>query len=402
MAAVPPAPAHEGQTLAIGLISGTSADGIDAALVAINEVAGAERLASNTRLLAFRSEPYPAEVREELFSLFRQEPGAVARLCHLNFVIGELFAEAALAVARDSGVAIEEVAFIASHGQTVWHQPESRALGGRTTRATLQIGEPCVIAERTGTTVVADFRPRDIAAGGEGAPFAPYMDALFLRSPDSARAVQNLGGIGNVTYLPAGQGTEGVIAFDTGPGNMAIDAAAARVTGGAQVQDTGGGIARTGRVDPALLAELLADPFLSQPPPKSTGRERYGEPFVAALWERGYQGRDLVATLTAFTAASVADAYTRFLLPRGPIDVVILGGGGVHNPVLVEELRRRLSPAKIQTHADFGIPDDAKEAIAFALIGHATLRGLPANLPSVTGATRPVVLGKVVPCGRTG
>jgi anhydro-N-acetylmuramic acid kinase len=381
-------------TLAIGLMSGTSADGIDAALVEIGLGP-----APTLRLLAFCSASYPGDVRAELFALFRQEPGAVARLCRLNFVIGELFAAAALAVAREGGVPIEEVAFIASHGQTVWHQPEALPLGGHVTRATLQIGEPCVIAERTGVRVVADFRPRDMAAGGEGAPLAPYMDALLFRSPHATRAVQNLGGIGNVTFLPAGAGTEGVIAFDTGPANMAIDAAAARVTGGAQTQDTDGRLARAGRVNEALLAELLADPFLQQPPPKSTGRERYGEAFVNALWERGHRGPDLVATLTAFTAASIVEAYARFLLPRGPIDEVILGGGGVHNPTLLGELRRRLAPATISTHADHGIPDDAKEAIAFALLGHATLHGRPANLPSATGASRPVVLGKIVPGG---
>jgi anhydro-N-acetylmuramic acid kinase len=379
-------------------MSGTSADGIDAALVEIADAEGEP--APRPRLLAFRTEPYPSEVREALFALFRQEAGAVARLCFLNFVIGELFAEAALAVAREGGVPIGDVTFIASHGQTVWHQPEPLALAHRATRATLQIGEPCVIAERTGVTVVADFRPRDVAAGGEGAPLAPYMDALLLRSPDKTRAVQNLGGIGNVTYLPAGEGTDSVIAFDTGPGNMAIDAAAARVTGGAQAQDTGGLLARAGRVDAALLAELLADPFLQQPPPRTTGRERYGEPFVDTLWQRGCQGPDLVATLTAFTAASIADSYDRFLLPRGPIDEVILGGGGVHNPALLEELRRRLAPARIRTHADFGIPDDAKEAIAFTLLGYATLLGRPSNLPAATGASRPVLLGKIVPGGR--
>jgi anhydro-N-acetylmuramic acid kinase len=191
-----------------------------------------------------------------------------------------------------------------------------------------------------------------------------------------------------------------VVAFDTGPGNMAIDAAAARVTSGAQAQDTDGRLAQAGNVDEGLLEDLLSDPYLRQPPPKSTGRERYGEAFVTALWERGHRGPDLVATLTAFTAASIADAYVRWLLPRAPIDEVILGGGGVHNPALVAELRRRLAPARLTTHAEFGIPDDAKEAIAFALLGHATLAGRPANLPAATGAARPVLLGKIVPHGK--
>lgn len=379
------------ETLAIGLISGTSADGIDAALVAI------EGEPPKARLLSFRTNPYPDEAREELFALFRQEAGSVARLCRLNFLLGELFAEAALAVARDAGVPMAEVGFIASHGQTVWHQPAPETVAGRAVRSTLQIGEPCVIAERTGVTVVADFRPRDMAAGGEGAPLVPYVDFLLFADPQLSRAVQNIGGIGNVTFLPAGAAPEQVIAFDTGPGNMAIDAAAARVTGGAQAQDTDGRLARAGRADAALLAELLADPYLHQPPPKSTGRERYGEPFVQTLSERGHRGPDLLATLTAFTAASIADAYARWLAPVAPVDEVILGGGGAHNPVLVEHLRARLAPARLRMPEEFGIPADAKEAIAFALLGHATLQGRPANLPAATGAKHAVVLGKIVP-----
>jgi anhydro-N-acetylmuramic acid kinase len=408
--------------IAIGLMSGTSADGIDGALVAI------EGEPPRPRLLAFHSEPYPDEVRAELFALFHQEPGAVARLARLNYVLGELFAEAALAVAAKGGVPITSVAFIASHGQTVWHQPEAETVAGRAVRATLQIGEPCVIAERTGVPVIADFRARDIAAGGEGAPLVPYCDYLLFADPDRTRAVQNLGGIGNVTFLPAGArrqtpdassdrrpttndqrplvsaigdrrsaiDPEHVIAFDTGPGNMAIDAAASLVTGGREHRDTDGHLARAGTVNAALLEELLADPYLHRAPPKSTGRERYGAPFVRALWDRGHRGPDLVATLTAFTAATIADAYARWLLPIAPIDEVILGGGGVHNPALVAELRSRLAPARVTTHEEFGIPDDAKEAIAFALLGYETFHGRPSNLPSATGASRPVVLGVIV------
>jgi anhydro-N-acetylmuramic acid kinase len=257
------------------------------------------------------------------------------------------------------------------------------------------LGEPAVIAERTGCTVIADFRPRDMAAGGQGAPLVPFVDFLLFSEPGVTRAVQNLGGIGNVTYLRAGGTAAEVLAFDTGPGNMTLDAAVRRVTDGQQAADLEGRLARMGRVIPELLAELLADPYLAQPPPKSTGRERYGEPFVAALWDRGVRGADLIATLTAFTAASIADAYRRWL--PGPVDEVILGGGGARNPVLVERLTAALAPAQVRRHADLGIPDDAKEAIAFALLGYETLHGRPANLPSATGASHSVLLGTIVP-----
>jgi anhydro-N-acetylmuramic acid kinase len=376
-------------------MSGTSVDGIDAALVSIP--AGEPR---GVKLLAFETVPYPPELRAEILALCHREAAGVDRVCLLNVAIGECFAAAALAVMAAGGVAAEDVGFIASHGQTVWHQPEALVCGGVMARGTLQLGAPAVIAERTGATVVADFRPRDMAAGGQGAPLVPYVDFLLFADPDRTRAVQNLGGIGNVTYLPAGGTAESVLAFDTGPGNMTLDAAARRVTEGRQAADTDGRLARAGQVLPELLTELMADAYLAQPPPKSTGRERYGDPFVAALWERGFRGPDLVATLTAFTADTVALGY-RLWLPA-TVDEVILAGGGAHNPALVEHLSKALAPARLRRHAELGIPDDAKEALAFALLGYETLRGRPANLPSATGASRPVVLGSITPGRPTG
>jgi anhydro-N-acetylmuramic acid kinase len=375
-------------------MSGTSADGIDAALVAIAEAEGRLSVA----LRAFLSRPYPPAVREALFAAFSDRL-TVSRICVLNAVLGELFAEAAIRVAAAAGIGPGELAFIASHGQTVWHQPDPVPVGGIAAAGSLQLGEPCVIAERTGCTVVADFRPRDLAAGGQGAPLVPAVDHRLFTHPERARAVQNVGGIGNVTYLPAGGAPEQVLAFDTGPGNALIDAAVARLTGGAQAQDTGGAWARRGRADPTLLAELLRHPYFDRPPPKSTGRELFGAEFLEPHWDRLARPEDLVATLTEFTAASIARSYADWLAPHGAVDEVILGGGGARNPVLVAALRRRVAPARLLSSEAVGIPADAKEAIAFALLGYETLRGRPANLPSATGASHPVVLGKVIPGG---
>jgi anhydro-N-acetylmuramic acid kinase len=256
-------------TLAVGLMSGTSVDGIDAALVEIPEEAP-----GSLALSAFLTVEYPPVLREEILALCHRMVGGVDRVCALNVAIGDCFAEAALAVIAAGGRKPEEIAYIASHGQTVWHQPEPVACGGRSVVGTLQLGEAAVIAERTGITVVSDFRPRDMAAGGQGAPLVPYFDFLLFADPVLARAVQNLGGIGNVTYLRAGGTTHDVLAFDTGPGNMTLDVAAFRVSGGRQSADLEGRIARSGQVIPELLAELMADAYLAQRPPKSTGRER--------------------------------------------------------------------------------------------------------------------------------
>jgi anhydro-N-acetylmuramic acid kinase len=399
--------------LCVGLISGTSADGIDAALVRIAGAGEDARL----ELVAFRSVPYPAEVRDELMALYDPNaPNAVARLCSLNAVVGELFAEAALAVCRQGGVAPGDLHVIGSHGQTVWHQPGPEAKQPLSTRSTLQIGEPSVIAERTGAPVVADFRVADIAAGGHGAPLVPYFDWVVLRHPERARAVQNIGGIGNVTYLPAAArgGPDGVRAFDTGPGNMAIDGAVSLLTGGTQQYDAGGALADGGTVDAGLLGRLLDDPYFAAEPPKTTGRERYGLPFARTLLELAgvpsgtlapdsaaaeserQRARNVVATATALTARSIAGAYRRWL---PDVAEVIVGGGGSRNPALMRMLRDLLAPLPVTTVDDHGVDGRAKEAMAFALMAHDGLAGLPTNVPGATGAGRPVTLGKLVLAG---
>jgi anhydro-N-acetylmuramic acid kinase len=319
----------------------------------------------------------------------------VDHICTANFWLGELFAAAALQGIQEAGLKPGDIAVIGSHGQTVYHAVGVEA----PTRSTLQVGEAAVIAAQTGITTVADFRVADVAAGGQGAPLVSYVDWLLLRDSSGTRAIQNIGGIANVTYLPPGDSPQGVFAFDTGPGNMLIDDAVRRATGGRHSYDRDGKLAARGRVDANLLVALLAHPYLQQAPPKTTGREAFGTSFGAQVWARArakdLPAEDVVATLTALTAASIAEAYHRFL-PQMP-DQVILGGGGAHNPTLVAMLQQRLGSTPIMHHEFLGVSSDAKEAIAFAVLAYETLHGRPGNLPGCTGAKAQAVLGKITP-----
>ena len=374
---------------AAGLMSGTSANGVDAAILD----AGPRGI----KLLAFQTFPYPPALRRAVLDLCRPETGRVDDICHYNFVLGEVFAEALIRLAGGNGIDLASLHVVGSHGQTIHHLPAGRRYGRRRIRSTLQIAEPAVIAERTGIPTVADFRPADVAAGGQGAPLVPITDFLLFAHPARTRAVQNLGGIANVTYLPAG-GSEGqVLAFDTGPGNMILDRLAVRLSDGRHRCDRGGRLAAKGRVHAPLLAELMQHPYLRRRPPKSTGREEFGAALADELLARARRERigpaDLLATATAFTARSVADAYRRFL--PGAVDEAILCGGGTRNPTLVKMLRKALAPAKVLATDDLGIPADAKEAVSFALLAVRTLRGQPGNVPAATGARRAAVLGTI-------
>lgn len=376
----------------IGLMSGTSADGVDAALVEWPEGAAPRPF----RLLAFREDPFPPELQARIHRLAAgRVPGgeALRELARLDVLLGERFADAAAAVAWDAGVSLDAVDAIASHGQTVAHHPEDRA--------TLQIGDPSLIAERTGCRTVADFRPRDVAAGGEGAPLAPFFHYAALGDPAEARLVLNLGGIANVTWIPRRACPDDVVAFDVGPANALVDGVVRALTEGRETMDVDGARARRGRVDEALLARLLDDDFLRRPPPKSTGRERYGlreAEALAAQWSSaGRASDDLVATLVAFTARCVADACRNFLDEGGPVERVLVGGGGARNPAVMGALRAALPRAAIAPMDEAGVPAAACEAMAFALLGRNALLGLPNHLPRCTGARRAAVLGEIVP-----
>lgn len=364
-------------------MSGTSVDGIDAAVVSIDAHADTLRV----HVLAYSESQFPAGLRERVHAVFDPDRTGADEVCEVNVLLGEAFASAAVDAIRGAGVQPD---LIASHGQTVWHEVRPDH-----TRSTLQLAEPSVIAERTGVTTVADFRPRDIAAGGQGAPLASWGDALLFGDRQLSRAVQNIGGIGNVTWVPPGGHWEAMLAFDTGPGNALIDSAVQRITGGVQTFDADGAIAAGGRVDDTLLSELLAQPYFVVQPPKSTGRELFGAQFVEPLLHRDLTPSDLVATLTAFTAHSIADQYRRFL-PGRP-DEVVVGGGGSRNPVLMQLLSELLDPSQIRQHEDFGLPSLGREAVYFALMGHEAIFGRPNTVPSCTGASHSVVMGKIVP-----
>ena len=378
----------------VGLMSGTSADGIEAVVASISGTGRSLR----ARLIAHRPEPLSPALRRRILHACLH--GGVAEICELNFLLGERFARAALGVIRNAKLKPEHITAIGSHGQTVHHLPRARH------PSTLQIGEPAVIAERTGITTIADFRVRDMAAGGQGAPLVPYADWALYTDDSRPRILQNIGGIGNLTFLPPRARLDQVIAFDTGPGNMVMDALASFLSSGRLTYDRNGKWAAQGTVSAKWLRELMQHPFLRRRPPKTTGREEFGEPFVRKLLVSARRFKladaDIMATATAFTAASIADACDRFIfrnLSSGPRQKlqIILSGGGAKNPTLRRTIAERTAPCQVLTQQDLGHSNAAKEALAFAILAHETLQGRPSNVPSATGARHAVVLGKIIP-----
>ncbi|ASS75326.1 anhydro-N-acetylmuramic acid kinase [Tumebacillus algifaecis] len=379
----------------VGLMSGTSVDGIDVAIV---EIVGRPP-ALEVKVRHFETVPFSEAVRSRIFHLFDLEKANVSELSTMNFLLGHVFADATLTALRNAGIAPHEVAFVASHGQTIYHNPVPELIDGYEVISTLQIGEASVIAEKTGITTISDFRVRDMAAGGQGAPLVPFVDKLLFTAPDKGRIAANIGGIANLTVLPAGGRSE-PLGFDTGPGNMILDGLVQKITGGTKHYDQDGKIAQTGQVNEAFLAKWLELPYFAAQPPKSTGRELFGAVCVEQWWSEGQAAglapQDLVRTATEFTARTFADAIKRFVLPAYAIEEMFVGGGGSYNPVLMDSIRKHLPNLVIEQQEATGIPGDAKEAVCFAVLGYECFHQRPNNLPSVTGAARPVVMGKVV------
>ena len=404
-------------------MSGTSADGIDACLV---EISG-NGLHTRINVLVSETYPYDETTRTAILDTCNPETGTVDKVCQLNFHLGKLFANAATSIANKAQIAIQDIDLIGSHGQTIYHIPNPETIsktGVRSNesnsntvdidafkkepwdlphiRSTLQIGEPSVIAQETGVTTVADFRPRDMAAGGQGAPLVPYVDFILFRDKEKGRALQNIGGIANVTILPKNCSINDVIAFDTGPGNMIIDRITWLVTSNTQHFDEGGKLAARGKIHDSLLATLLAHPYLSKPPPKTTGREEFGISFADNLYHDAVHSEindlDILTTVTAFTAHTIADSYKQWILSKHHLCEIVLSGGGSHNSTLLKFLRQYLEPT-IQMHSidKFGISPNAKEALAFAILANEAISGNPNNIPSATGAREAVIMGKIIP-----
>jgi anhydro-N-acetylmuramic acid kinase len=381
-----------GEHLIVGLMTGTSADAVDAALVRIPG-AGSE---GRPEIVAYRETPLEPAIRREILEIASAAEVAPERIMRLDTALGECYAAAVLSLLAEAGVDPRSVDAIGSHGQTVRHVPREAGSGEA---RTLQIGSAAVLAERTGLLVVSDFRTRDTAAGGEGAPLVPMADWWLFRSPGQNRVLLNVGGIANVTYLPRDGALSDVRAFDTGPGNAILDALVRRRGEAGLERDENGTLSARGEPSAALLAELLADPFFAMPPPRSTGRERFGDHYAEQVREvglgMGLSEDDVLATAVDLVATSVAQGIERFLTPRGHVESVFVSGGGVRNPTLFRALERRLAPIPVRPLAELGVAPESKEALAFALLAHLTLTGVPGNVPGATGARGPRILGKI-------
>jgi anhydro-N-acetylmuramic acid kinase len=380
--------------LVAGMISGTSADGVDVVFVELEGHGKGIR----HRILGGSVIPYSRDLRERILRSY--EAGSIHDVCMLNFLIAKFISRAFKDAIETSGLGGSDVDLIGSHGQTIYHYPELVSCGGIETRCSLQLGSVQVIAEETGVITIGNFRARDIAAGGLGAPIIAYTDYALLSHPRIARAIQNIGGIANVTILPPDPRVDDVIAFDTGPGNSLIDFSVSILYPGMD-HDPGGEIAAKGSPDEEILSELMAHPFIAKPPPKTTGREVFGKSMAEQIIERsqrkGLSKEDIVATLTMFTAKSIAANYRLHVLPRMKIEEIVIGGGGVKNKTLMKMLEKELSPMSIRIlrHEDLGIDSKVKEALGMAILAHETLSGIPNNVPGATGAFKRVVMGEI-------
>ena len=382
---------HKNTKVVAGLMSGTSLDGVDAALVRIS----GSGVSAKMKLLTFDTYRFPKGFRELVLKNSLPGAGSVDIIARLNILYAHFFADAVKRIARKARVRVSRIDLIGSHGQTVHHLPKPQKMFGKTVRATLQIGDPSTIAQLTGIPTVGDFRTADMAVGGQGAPLAPYFDFVLCRSKTKNRILLNLGGIANFTVLPKNCSARAVTAFDTGPANMIIDALAWKFYG--KKYDAGGTLALRGRVIPSLFTWMMSHPFFKRTPPKSTGREEFGAEFVKTLLRRakGIKKADILATATELTAYSVYDQYRRFVARTMKVDELLVSGGGSYNRAMMGSLRQHFAPASVKTVEDIGISSDAKEAMIFALLANETIAENSSNIPSVTGASKHVVLGKI-------
>ena len=381
----------------LGMMSGTSADGIDAALV---DISGAPpHLVA--RFEGHHRAPFPDYIRERILHLANGGETTTAEISELNFLLGEEFAKAALKACKQWRVKPSDVSLIGSHGQTVFHLgAAARFQGKMRAPSTLQIGETSIIAERTGITTIGDFRTADMAAGGQGAPLIPFVDYMLYCDELRGRAALNIGGIANVTVVPAGARSKDVFAFDTGPGNMIVDGLMDVITRGRSAFDHDARYALSGRTIPELLVRMMREPYLRKKPPKSTGRELFGAEYAKMLiaWGQHHHAShaDIVRTATVFTPLSIADAFRRFVNPRAQVHELIVAGGGARNPLMMAQLAASLPGIDVVPASRFGVPVEAKEAFGFALLAYESYHGRPSNIPSATGAKHSVVLGKMV------
>ena len=375
---------------AVGLMSGTSLDGIDAALVEIDNFGKKTKI----KLIEFITTSIPLDVKDEIKRACSEEQSSVDLICSLNFKLGYLFAEATKNVCNKAGITLENLDFIASHGQTIYHLPKSRE---SFIPSTLQIGEPAIIAYETGVKVVSNFRVMDMASGGEGAPLVPYSEYIIYGSDEENIALQNIGGIGNVTVIPKGGDINSIFAFDTGPGNMIIDEVCQRLF--KLNYDEDGKIAANGEIQNDILDDLMSHSYINAFPPKTTGREEFGQQFVDELLKKynNKKPEDILSTVTMFTAKSIAVNYKNFIMNKVNLNKVIIGGGGAHNKTLLSYLKNELPNVSIVTQDDIGLSSDAKEAIAFVILGNETLNNNFSNVPSATGAKEKVILGNITP-----
>jgi anhydro-N-acetylmuramic acid kinase len=383
--------------LVLGMMSGTSADGIDTALVKISGAPPNLKI----KLLNHTHQSFPPAIRKEILRVAEQSPLTPAEFSQLHAHLGRVYAEAALAACKKFRISPKKIDLIGNHGQTIFHQGAPTSFLGAKTASTLQIGDGSIIANLTGISTVSDFRPADMALGGQGAPLVPFADYVLYRHKKLGRVSLNIGGIANITVIPANAKPSDVFAFDTGPGNMLIDALVQHFTKGRQRYDKNGALAFKGQGNDPMLHRLLMDPYIWQKPPKSTGREYFGASYLKRLIAlgKGYRlnSNDLICTATAFTGGSIRMALEMFVLPKVKVDEIIVSGGGASNPLLFDGLAffYEHNGIKVRKSEDFGIPVDAKEALAFAILAYETFHQRPSNLPSATGARGPAILGKI-------